>query len=60
MKSEQPNSPLRRRTLGFAFRVLDFEAQFCGFLQHCGLQLSVLIVGSLQLADAVHGFSVAL
>ena len=44
--------------LPLLFGVLDFEPQFCGFLQHCGLRLLVLIVGSLQFA-VVHGFSVA-
>ena len=33
------------------FRVLDFEAWFCGFLQHCGLRFLVLIVGGLQFAE---------
>ena len=41
------------------FRVRDFEAQFCSFLQHCNLQLLVFIVGGLQFPD-VHGFSIAL
>ena len=41
------------------FRVLDFEARFCSFLQHHGLRLLVLIIGGLQLADVVHSFSVA-
>ena len=42
------------------FRVLDFEARFCGFLQHRGLQLLVIILGSLRFADVVHSFLVAL
>ena len=44
------------------FEVLDFEAQFCGFLQHCGLRLLVPIVDGLWFTDVivVHGFSVAL
>ena len=42
------------------FRVIGFEARFCGFLQHRGLRLLVLIVGGLRFADVVHGFSVAL
>ena len=46
--------------LPWFFGVLDFEAQFCGFLQHRGLLLLVLFVGSLWFADVVHGFSVAL
>ena len=36
--------------------VLDFEARFCGFLQHHGLRLLVLIVGGLRFADVVHDF----
>ena len=42
------------------FRVIDFEAQFCGFLQHHGLWLLVLIIAALWFADVVHGFLVAL
>ena len=42
------------------FGVIDFEARFCGFLQHCGLWLLVFIIGSLRFADVVHSFSVAL
>ena len=38
------------------FGGLDFETQFCGFLQHCGLRLLVVIVGGLRFADVVHGF----
>ena len=64
-------SDQRRGTLGFVvlwfwpflpqfLGVLDFEAQFRGFLQHHGLWLLVLFVGGLQFADVVHGFSVAL
>ena len=58
-----------RGTLGFKILdlflpwflgVLDFEAQFCGFLQHRSLRLLVLILGSLRFADVVHGFLVAL
>ena len=32
------------------FGVLDFEARFCGLLQHCGLRLLVLIIGGLWFA----------
>ena len=42
------------------FGVLDFEARFCGFLQHRGLRLLVLFVGGLQFEYVFHGFSVAL
>ena len=42
------------------FGVLDFVARLCGFLQHRGLQLLVVIMGGLQFADVVHGFAVAL
>ena len=42
--------------LPWFFRVLDFEARFCSFLQHHSLWFLVLIVGSLQFADVVHSF----
>ena len=62
--------PYQEGALGFAvltfflprfFRVLDFEAQFCGFLQHHNLRLYVFVIlGSLRFPDVVHGFLVAL
>ena len=48
--------PFLHRLLG----VLDFEARFCGFLQHRGLRFLIPIVGGLRFADVVHGVSVAL
>ena len=39
---------------------MDFEARFCGFLQHHGLWLLVLIIGSLWFAAVFHSFLVAL
>ena len=38
------------------FRVLDFGAQFCGFLKHCSLRLLAFNIGSLQFPDVVRGF----
>ena len=46
--------------LPWFFGVLDFKAWFCSLLQHHGLRLLALIVGSLGFADVVNGFSVAL
>ena len=47
--------------LGFS-EFLDFEARFCGFLQHHGFSVVVspYIIGGLRFGDVVHGFSVAL
>ena len=38
------------------FASVFFEARFCGFPQHHGLRLLVLIVGGLWFADVVHSF----
>ena len=42
--------------LPWFFRVLDFDAQFCSFLQHRSLRLLVLIVGGLQMFTVFGSF----